>query len=261
MSLAARGFALCLLLVSPSEAAFETFRAISAVGAFDPIRPGLNFWHTLPGRLVHAQSRVYLATARPYGLSDLGTSAVDVTLRPGRLGFGLSYTTLGNRDYYSETQFSAATALRVESWLSLGILTHVRQVYFGGRFAPLYDVVAGGGLCLAAARNLSIDLASTGPGGTAGGRPLSVSRLAAGVSWQYSNRLGLRAALDSEVGGSLGETLRLGPRLVLSGDLLTRPLRLQVGALLSTGRFGFDFLYRDDPELGGDLVLAVLIQL
>lgn len=258
----ARILLIWLALATRAESAFETLRGLSVQVAFDPIHQGLHYWHSMPQRLVDSEPRILLAAAQPYGLAALRTAAGEATFHPGPFGIGLSCTSLGQHDYYGELQVEWAVAIEIREFLAFGVAAHYGRVSFGRRFASLHELTAGAGVRLAFARRFSVDLGARGLGGAeSGGRPLSNSDLTGGVTWDYSSDLSLRAGVGSGADATFGETVRLGPNLALAADLLTSPLRLQVGALMSAGRFGFDFLYRDHPELGGDLIAGILIRL
>jgi hypothetical protein len=107
-------------------------------------------------------------------------------------------------------------------------------------------------------RRFSLDCAVTELETSSEKARLFEPRLAAGLTFEYSNDLCVRVASLSHLQWSLGETVKLGENLALSAELVTSPLRLSLGLLISAGSFGFDFLYREHPELGGDIAVGVL---
>lgn len=259
------GVRLALLAASiwtaTAGAAFETLRTISPSIAFDPIRPVLHYWHASPGRLLDSDSHVHLAAALPHGLDALRTASADVTLHPGPAGLGFSCSVLGHSEYYQELLVTSGIALEMLQRLALAVTAEYGRVQPGSRFSPLADWSAGAGVRVRFNGQVSLDLSAAGFGGPPSDRRgLFSPRLAGGVTLDYSSQLSLRAGAKSWSEWSLGETVRLGPGLALAADLLTGPLRLCLGVLLSVGRFGFDFLYRDHPELGGDLSVGLVIR-
>jgi hypothetical protein len=256
----AAGTWLVLLAAAHAHSAFETIRDISSPAAFDPIIPGLHYWHALPERLIDARSRLHFAAAQPYGLTALRTVAADVTLHPGGFGFGWSCTALGQSSYYSELLISSAVAVRLVNFLALGAGVQYGSVQFGQRFGGLYEFAGSAGLRVAAGKRFSVDVAARSPVGGSG-HALAVPGFVCGFICNYSTQASLRISFDSPLGWSFGETVKLGSNLAFGADLLTSPLRLRVNALLHRGPFGFSFLYRDHPELGGDLVVGLLLRL
>lgn len=250
------------LLAAPAQPAFETIQALSLPVAFDPIRPALHYWHALPQRLVDGQPRVQLTAAQPYGLVALRTATAEVTVQPGRrVGLGFSCTSMGSHDTYGEVLLTVGGATDIRNRLALGVNASYGRVGFGNHFTALHQLTFGAGVRVTFTRQFSLDLAASRLPLTQSERRLSTAALSAGATWQHSHELALRAAMGSGSQWSLGETLRLGSNLALAANLLASPLRLQVGALLSAGSLGFDFLYKDDPELGGDLAVGILFWL
>ena len=249
------------LLTAPAQSAFETIQALSSPVAFDPIRPAQHYWHALPQRLVDGQPRVLLAAAQPYGLVALRTASVEITARPGSWGLGFSCTSLGSHDTYGELLLTVGGALDIRSRLALGVTASYGRAGFGNHFTALHQFTAGAGVRMNFTRQFSLDLGASHLPLTQSEMRLSAAAYSAGITWQHSHELALRAAMLSNNQWSLGETLRLGSNLALAANLLTSPLRLQVGALLSAGNLGFDLLYRDDPELGGDVAVGLLFRL
>jgi len=242
----------------PAHAAFEALRAVSTPAAFDPLRPALHFWHTAPGRLVDGAPRVHVAGAQPYGLSELRSGAVDITARPGAFGLGVSFSTLGSGQYYSELLLASGVAWQPARWVALGAFLEHGRVQAGSRFAALHEFALGAGVRAQLSGRISLDCSATGLGTPSGEARLFTPRLSAGITFEYSNDLSVRVASPANLQWSLGETVKVGENLALSADLVTSPLRLSLGLLISAGPFGFDFLYRDHPELGGDVAVGVL---
>lgn len=250
------------LLASPAQSAFEAMQALSSPGAFDPIRPGLHYWHGLPQRLVDGDPRLYMAAAQPYGLTALRTAAAEITAHPGPLGLGFSCTAMGQSTVYGELVLSAALAVEVWESLAMGIGGHYGHVHFGGQFSSLHEFTASAGLRATLTRMLSLDVSISNlhPKGN-GDRRLWTTGFSAGVTWQHGRDLALKAGVHSGNEWNLGETIRLGRGMALAAGLCTAPLRLQAGVLMSVGKLGFDFLYRDHPELGGDVTVGILLRL
>jgi hypothetical protein len=261
MSAMVTAIAVWLLWTWPALAAFEAIQASSPFTAFDPLRPALHYWHASPARLTDGDPRIHLAGARPYGLNELGTVSADITLRPGPFGLGVSCSALGNSSYYGELLLVSGLAWQPSRHMAVGVTVEYGRVQPGRRFAPLQDLAAGVGLRTRLGRRFSFDVGASRLGSQAPDRErLFTPRLSAGVALDYSDQLSLRLGALSSSQWALGETIRLGPHAVLAADLLTSPLRLCLGFLLNAGRFGFDFLYRDHPELGGDLSVGLLIR-
>jgi hypothetical protein len=226
---------------------------------FDPLRPAWQFWRSNPARLVDAPSRIMGAAAQPYGLSDLSLYTASISLRMGSLGLGSGVTSMGSSTLYRESDITVAGAWSPTPWLALGIGTRLARLDFGGAYNPLpfssWDV----GMRIRFSRQWSMDVSQTDLGSAAlYGRSMVEAQTHIAFSWQYSNDLTLRAGSTDAAGHwTFGQSLRVSPAWVISGDLVTSPLRLRVGSLLSVGAFAVDLVYRDDPQLGGDVAAAL----
>ena len=242
----------------PAHAAFEALRAVSSPAVFDPLRPAVHFWQAAPGRLVDIAPRVHLAGAQPYGLSALRSGAANITVRPGTFGLGVSLSVLGESDYYSELVAASGIAWQPIRALAVGAILEYGRVQAGSRFGELNGVALGAGIRAQLGQQVSMDFAATGLGDSPANARLFTPRLQAGITYEHSGDLCVRMASFSNSQWSLGETVKVGEHLALSADLITSPLRLSLGLLISAGALGFDFLYRDHPELGADLAVGVL---
>lgn len=249
-----------LVCAHPAIAAFEVLRAASSPAGFDPLLPSLHFWQRAPARLFDVAPRVHLAGAQPYGLRELSTAAVNVTCRPGNFGLGFSFATLGASDYYREQLAATGIAWRPVRPVALGAIAEYGRVQTGTRFDALDQWTLGVGIRARAGSRVSVDAAALGIGPDKLRREsLQPFRLTAGLTFDYSGALSMRVAALPDAQWSVGETVKLSDQVALAADLETSPLRLSVGLLAGVGPLGLGFLYRDHPELGGDVSLSVVI--
>jgi len=153
---------------------------------------------------------------------------------------------------------ASGVAWQPARWVALGAFLEHGRVQAGSRFAALHEFALGAGVRAQLSGRISLDCSATGLGTPSGEARLFTPRLSAGITFEYSNDLSVRVASPANLQWSLGETVKVGENLALSADLVTSPLRLSLGLLISAGPFGFDFLYRDHPELGGDVAVGVL---
>jgi hypothetical protein len=219
------------------------------------LRPAWQFWRSNPARLVDVPGRLLAAAAQPYGLSALGLYTAGISLRMGSVGFGAGITSMGTSVLYRESVVSLAGAWSPVPWLALGVGSRFARIDFGGAYNPLplssWDV----GMRIRLSRQWSIDVSRTDMGvGVLNGRSIVSPQMHVAISCQYSDDLSLRAGTAGvHENWTVGESLRVSPAWVISADLVTSPLRLRVGSLLSLGALAVDLVYRDDPQLGGDV--------
>jgi len=226
---------------------------------FDPLRPAWQFWRRNPARLLDVPSRILSAAAQPFGLPDLSLYTVGVSLRMGSLGLATGVTSMGTSTLYRESDITFAGAWSPLQWLAFGVGTRLARLDFGGAYKPLpltsWDV----GIRIRISSQWSMDVSKTDLGSaTIYGRSMVEPQTHMSLSWQYSNDLTLRAGGTDATGHwTAGQSLRVSPAWVISADLVTSPLRLRVGSLLSMGALTLDLVYRDDPQLGGDVAAGL----
>jgi hypothetical protein len=249
-----------LLHCGSALAAFEVSRSVlsESVG-FDPLRPAWQFWRSNPARLLDTPSRILTAVAQPYGLSNLSLYTVAVSLRMGPVGLGAGVTSMGTSALYQESDITVAGAWSPTPWLAIGVGTRLARIDFGGAYNPLSFTSWDAGMRIRISRQWSVDLSRTDLGSPAiYGRAIVEAQTHVALGWQYSNDLTLRAGSTGTMGQwTAGESLRVSPAWVISADLVTSPLRLRVGSLISIGALAVDLVYRDDPQLGGDVAAGL----
>jgi hypothetical protein len=256
-------WALVVLLLVPAHAqgAFEASRTVApGAASVDLLTPRMLAWLANPATLAWHGRRVGAGFARPYGVPELDMAYVDVVL-PGRrrvLAFGVS--SLGQFDFYRETDLSAGVAVRLRRTLSLGAVLHLLALEFGRDFGKPVHAALDLGVWHDASARLAWGLSAADLGArTLGASELVRPVVRAALAWRHSPGLGLRAGAEHRDRWvfALGETVLLADQAHLRADLATAPVRLSVGLRLRLSEWQLDFIYRDHAELGGDPVIEL----
>jgi hypothetical protein len=252
-----------VLLLAPARlgAAFEASRSIApAVPSVDLLAPRTLAWLANPAVLGRYGRQAGAGFARPYGLPELDMLYLDLVVPRRRTAFALGLSSLGQFEYYRESDLSVAFAARFSRALSLGAAAHLLALEFGRNFGKPVRAAVDFGFWHELSGRLAWGLSAA----DLGARRLEQSELVrpvvrAAAAWRHSPGLGLRAGVEHRDRWvfALGETVLLGEEAHLRADLLTAPVRLSVGIRLRVAAWLFDLTYRDHPELGGDPILEI----
>lgn len=254
---------LIVLLLGPPDArgAFEASRSVAPGGpSIDLLTPRTLAWLANPASLSWYGRQAGAGFARPYGVPELDMVYVDLVLPGRRRVLALGVSTLGQFDYYRETDVSAAVAARLRPALSLGAAAHLLAFEFGRDLGRPVRAAFDFGLWHDVSGRLAWGLSAADLGArTAGTSELVRPAVRAAVAWRHSPGLGLRAGAERRDRWvfALGETVLLSEQAHLRADLLTAPVRLSVGVRLRVSGWQIDFVYRDHAELGGDPVVEI----
>ena len=251
---------LVLIRASVACGAFEASRSVMVGSpAFDPLRPAHLYWYANPARAVDVYSRVSAAFARPYGLGALQTVVAGATIRTQAVAIAVGMVSLGQPALYRESDLSLALAVAAGRQIAFGATGHLALLEFGNNFQAFRYGSWDLGVRVRMSEALSFDGAVTGIRSGAHARLQESARVSAAIVWNRRGVLSLRAGHSRlhPSQWSVGESLRLSHALTVSADLLATPVRLRLGALIQVGQMGFDFVYRDDPNLGGDIIVGM----